>query len=74
MEDSRGWLARLIHIAVTCALNLMYPYVCLHVEEEGAETLCKFPNCLRPRYQEPSGCIHDFCGRTHAQQYNSSKL
>ena len=48
--------------------------MCVSVEEEGAESLCKFPNCLRPRYQEPSGRIHDFCGRTHAQQYNSSKL
>jgi len=29
---------------------------------------CKLPNCDRPRYfDQDSGCLHDYCGRTHAK-------
>lgn len=39
---------------------------------------CKLTGCTRPRYVEPGGRVHDFCGRTHANQYatqqNPSKL
>ena len=32
-------------------------------------TICKLPGCQRPCYVEFDGRVHDFCGRTHAQQY-----
>ena len=30
---------------------------------------CKLPGCSNPKYRERNGLQHDFCGRTHAQQY-----
>ena len=39
---------------------------------------CKLQGCIRLKYVEPGGRVHDFCGRTHANQYamqqNPSKL
>lgn len=30
---------------------------------------CIFPNCTKPRYVDPAnGRVHDYCGRTHANQ------
>jgi hypothetical protein len=31
---------------------------------------CKYPGCSRPCYVEGNR-VHDFCGRTHAQQYKA---
>jgi ribA/ribD-fused uncharacterized protein len=31
---------------------------------------CKYPGCSRPCYRESYGRVHDFCGRTHAQEYS----
>ena len=39
----------------------------------GGGPHCKFPGCAKPCYKEPSGRVHEFCGRTHAQQYMASK-
>jgi len=33
-------------------------------------TGCKYPGCSRPRYCEPYGFVHEFCGRTHATAYS----
>ena len=33
------------------------------------ENTCKLPGCSRPRYKEPYGFTHDFCGRTHAEMF-----
>ena len=33
---------------------------------------CKLSWCSRPRYREPSGFVHDFCGRTHAELYRKT--
>ena len=30
---------------------------------------CKLPGCNRRRFQEPDGKTHEFCGRTHVQEY-----
>jgi len=30
---------------------------------------CILQGCKRPKYVEPSGKVHDFCGRYHAQEY-----
>jgi len=34
-------------------------------------TSCKYPGCLRACFVETSGKVHDFCGRTHAQAYQT---
>ena len=39
----------------------------------GGGPHCKFPGCVKPCYREPNGRVHEFCGRTHAQQYMASK-
>ena len=31
---------------------------------------CKFPNCKKPCYIQ-NGTAYDFCGLTHAKEYNS---
>ena len=31
---------------------------------------CKYPHCNRKRFQESNGKTHEFCGRTHALEYN----
>ena len=36
----------------------------------GGGSHCKFPGCYKPCFREPGGRVHDFCGRTHAQQYS----
>ena len=40
-----------------------------HVQSEQKQ--CKFPGCTESCYVENDGRVHDFCGRTHATQYNS---
>jgi len=30
---------------------------------------CKLQGCTMPKYVEPGGRVHDFCGRYHAQEY-----
>ncbi|CAI8018709.1 N-glycosidase YbiA [Geodia barretti] len=30
---------------------------------------CRFPGCARPCYVESYGRVHDFCGRTHANEF-----
>ena len=34
---------------------------------------CKLSGCNRPCFKEPNGHVHDFCGRTHAREYQSGK-
>lgn len=36
---------------------------------------CIFPNCTKPRYVDPAnGRVHDYCGRTHANQAQATGL
>ena len=36
----------------------------------SSSALCALPSCNRPRHRDPgTGIVHDFCGRTHAQEY-----
>ncbi|KAL6061398.1 PARP catalytic domain-containing protein [Balamuthia mandrillaris] len=38
-------------------------------QRRGSGGKCKLPNCGKPRwYDEASGCLHDYCGRMHAQK------
>ena len=38
---------------------------------QSEQKQCKLPGCTRLCYVENDGRVHDFCGRTHATQYNS---
>lgn len=29
---------------------------------------CKYPGCNKPCFRELNGRVHDYCGRTHANQ------
>lgn len=35
--------------------------------------VCKMPNCNKLCYVENNGHVHDFCGKTHAREYNAMK-
>ena len=35
--------------------------------------VCKMPGCKKQRYVENGGYVHDFCGRTHAKEFNTMK-
>jgi len=39
---------------------------------ENLKKMCKFPGCDKPCYVEPNGKVHDYCGRTHANQAKKS--
>ena len=45
----------------------------LHVQHQKMPT-CKFPGCSRTVFIEQSGKAHEFCGRTHAQQYSQQQM
>ncbi len=38
--------------------------------DAGDDSTCILPGCSKPKYRDKlSGYIHDFCGKTHAQEY-----
>lgn len=44
---------------------------CITREEPTAT--CRLPGCALPRFREPSGRAHDFCGRTHADEFHNNQ-
>ena len=47
-----------------CVLNFV-----MHAHYLDAGKNCKLPGCQMPRFVERDGRVHDFCNRTHAEQF-----
>ena len=48
--------------------------ICVLCTVFAAAGTCIFPGCMRSKYKEPTGLVHDFCGRTHADLYKKTYL
>ena len=43
----------------------------LRVVRRAGPRTCRLPGCSKPCYVEGNGKVHDYCGRTHAQQHGA---
>ena len=60
-----------LYVLILCSKRTVCSVTMMSFPESHVELpSCKFPGCSRPCYRESYGVVHDFCGRTHAQEYS----